>query len=164
MLSSSLRTWALRARHQGCIALCSDGVWAAQSQSSEQEGHCEHASMQRYATLAATLGIQQGMSHTAVLGGQHRTFFSWGAGTPATPATPATPTTPATPDATLDAADAIATPNVFDVSQIVDVAAMAETHALQAAAEGAWPNTIAAQYLVELLHSGAGLGWYARCG
>lgn len=156
MLSTSLRT--LRARYQGCIAVCSDSVWAAHAalQNTEQGRHDELASMPRYATLAATLACHQHLTRPYNdFGHAHRTFFSWG-----------TKAKPAVADAVLDdtttgqAAEAAAAPDqVLDVLQIIDVAAMSETHALQAAAESAWPNTVAAQYLIELMHSGAGLGW-----
>lgn len=155
MLATSLRTF--RARYHGCIALCNDSVWAAHNAfqgGEQQDKHGEHASM-CYATLAATLTCQP--TRNASFGHSHRTFFSWGSGTPAKPAADAVLDNPDSP-----ATDAAPPSNdMFDASQIVDVAAMAETHALQAAAEGAWPNTVLAQQLIELLHSGAGLGWCA---
>lgn len=152
----SLRRLALRAPHQGCIALCNDSVWAAHAalQGGEQEQQNEQSSM-RYATLAAATMACHHQRPFAIHGSfsnSHRTFFSWGSGTPPKPGAT---------DAALDAAEPVATnpADMLDVSQIIDVASMAEMHALQAAGESAWPNTVVAQYLIELLHSSAGLGW-----
>lgn len=168
MLARSLRgvSSVLRARHQGCIAAeaaCWPAVHAAVDEHDDLPMQDAHPAS--YATLAALMATQHHFSTNHTLHGgalrSHRSFFSWGARGNAMPDasssdTPAAPVDEGAPPPP-DTQDTLAS---IDPAQLVDIASMAESQALELAAESAWPNTVLAEHLITMMHTSAGLDWY----
>ncbi len=157
MLARSLRgvSSVLRARHQGCIAEAGWLVHAAVDDASMPDA--QYPASYTTALIATQQYLNAGHIHDG-FSRSHRTFFSWGGTTAPQPDAAAVPLHDApVEDVASTPEDTLAS---IDPAHLVDIANMAESQALELAAESAWPNTVLAEHLITLLHTGGGLAWY----